>query len=99
MLHPSQVISTQYTSKTVLTSDGQQITGLVLPGAPGETVVLQSNGEKRTFKGDEITAMKPSKVSAMPAGLLNDLGLDDVVDLFAYLYGGPKETVSSRPAK
>jgi putative heme-binding domain-containing protein len=99
ILHPSQVISSQYASKTVLTSDGQQLTGLVVPGAPGETVILQSNGEKRTLKADEVAATKPSKISAMPAGLLNDLTLEEIVDLFAYLYSGPHETVSNRPTK
>jgi hypothetical protein len=38
-----------------------------------------------TIKVDDIEQMMPSKVSMMPAGLINTLSKDDVLDLLAYM--------------
>lgn len=99
IVHPSHVISSQYASRTVLTTDGRQITGLVAPGASGETVILQASGEKLTLNSGDIDVTKPSKVSIMPAGLLDPLSQEEVADLFALLQGTTKiESITRRPA-
>ena len=49
IVHPSHIISSQYASKTVLTVDGRQITGLVIPGASGEMTVVQPSSERITL--------------------------------------------------
>jgi putative heme-binding domain-containing protein len=99
IVHPSHVISSQYASRTVLTTDGRQITGLVVPGANGETVILQASGEKLTLTSGDIDVTKPSKVSIMPAGLLDPLSQEEVADLFALLQGTVKtEAIARRPA-
>ena len=85
VLFPSHVISDQYQSKTVLTNDGRSITGLAAQQADGSLVVLQSNGQKATIAAGEIEKVVPSKISAMPEGLLNTMSLEEVADLFAYL--------------
>lgn len=87
IMHPSQVISSQYAAKTVLTTDGQTITGILAPGAGGETVVLKSDGEKIVLQPGDIEDTKPSKISAMPEGLLDPLTLEEIADLFALLEG------------
>jgi putative heme-binding domain-containing protein len=98
IVHPSQVISSQYASKLIQTTSGKQISGLVLPGASGETIVLQANGEKVAIPSGEIQATKPSKLSAMPDGLLDPLSLEEIADLFAYLQGQAKApSLSRRP--
>ncbi|ADB18335.1 heme-binding protein [Pirellula staleyi DSM 6068] len=94
IFYPSHVISSQYQSKTILTTDGRTIQGLVAPGAAGETVVLQSTGEKITLAGDEIEAIKPSTVSAMPEGLLNTLELEEIADLMLFLQSGSREQIA-----
>lgn len=98
IMYPSHVISDQFVSKTVITDGGRKYTGLVVPGSEGEKVVLQSNGQKVTVKEDEIDELVPSKLSVMPAGLLNDLQQQDIADLFAYLLNPPRETLAKRPA-
>lgn len=92
LLFPSQVISDQYASKTITTSEGQTITGIVAPLGGSAVAVLQANGEKVTIQKDEISETAPSKKSVMPEGLLNQLSLEEINDLFAYLGTAPKAT-------
>ncbi|HXT60615.1 MAG TPA: c-type cytochrome [Pirellulales bacterium] len=92
LLFPSQVISDQYASKTIVTAEGRTFTGLVAPQGASAVTVLQANGEKVTVRKDDISETAPSTKSAMPEGLLNQLTLDEVADLFAYLGTTPKPT-------
>ncbi len=45
-LYPSQVISDQYASKSVLRSDGREVWGIVAPQADGSVVVVTSAAER-----------------------------------------------------
>jgi putative membrane-bound dehydrogenase-like protein len=99
ILFPSQVISDQYVSKTIITTDGRSISGLVAPQADGSLVVLQSNTEKVTIAAADVETMVTSKISAMPEGLLNPLTLEDIANLFAYLSYPPGTSVTSRRAE
>ena len=85
ILFPAHVISSQYAAKTIRLTDGRTITGLVVPGPAGETIVMQPSGEKITIAQDDIDQTKPSKLSAMPSGLLDSLTQEEVADLMAYL--------------
>ena len=86
VIHPSHVISDQYASKTVQTEHGMQFTGIVGEAGVGAVVVLQSNGEKVTVPRNEINQIFPSQKSAMPEGLFNTLTLEEIADLFAYIW-------------
>lgn len=86
---PSQVISDQYQSKTVVTKDGRTFTGIIGPQGEDTLVVLQPNTEKATVKKDDVEEIVPTKVSAMPDGLLNELTLKQIADLFAYMSNPP----------
>jgi putative heme-binding domain-containing protein len=99
ILYPSQVISDQYGSQTVVTTDGQSYSGLVAPGSDGSVVILQANGEKMTVPQDEIEQQVKNKTSSMPDGLLNELTLDEIADLFAFLAGQNQPEMARRPAK
>lgn len=85
ILFPSHVISDQYASKTVITTSGRAYTGIVGAGAAGEKVIQQLNGERVTVAEDKIEEVVSSRKSAMPDGLLNELTLEEISDLFAYL--------------
>ena len=100
IVHPSHVVSSQYASKTILTRDGRQITGLVAPGSAGETVVVLPTAERVTLLAKQIEATKPSKLSAMPEGLLNPLSLEEIADLFAYLQNSNRvPSLTRRPVE
>jgi len=94
ILFPSHVISDQYASKTIITTSGRTYTGLIGAGAAGEKIVLQANGEKATVKQDQIEEILASSKSAMPDGLLNDLTLEEISDLFAYLGMLPEQSIA-----
>ncbi|MDX1962124.1 MAG: HEAT repeat domain-containing protein [Pirellulales bacterium] len=95
ILHPSQVISDQYASKTLELTDGRTVAGLVAPQPDGSVVVLTSQGEKVTLEKTQIAETLPSRASAMPEGLLNELSLEEIAALFAYLHQ-PQDQLSSR---
>ncbi|MEE2737147.1 MAG: hypothetical protein VX435_02900 [Planctomycetota bacterium] len=83
IFYPSHVISDQYQSQTLVTRDGKVITGLVAPQGTDAIVVLDIEGKKTVIAKEEIEQQLPSKLSAMPEGLLNPLSMQQIADLFA----------------
>ena len=55
------------------------------PGPSGEKMVLTSEGDKISIPEEDIDEITPSKISAMPDGLLKELTQEEIADLFAYL--------------
>jgi putative heme-binding domain-containing protein len=93
IVYPSHTISDQYASRVVV-AGGKSYAGLVTDrGAAGVTVLLPT-GKKIDVPKAEIDDIQPSNVSAMPAGLLNPLTLDQVADLFAFLTAAPPSSVA-----
>ncbi len=90
ILLPSKVVSDQYASQTIVTTNGTTITGAVSELPDGSLSVMQASGDTQTIGRDEIEEMVPSKLSIMPEGLLNNLTKDEVLDLIAYLRSGGK---------
>ena len=96
ILFPSQTISDQYASQSVVTSDGKTYVGMIAPSGDGALVILQANGEKVIVPEDEVESRTRAKVSSMPEGLLNRLSIEEVADLFAYLGGQPSTDVARK---
>ncbi|HEX5444807.1 MAG TPA: c-type cytochrome [Pirellulales bacterium] len=90
ILLPSKVVSDQYASQTIVTTNGTTITGAVSELPDGSLSVMQASGDTQTIGRDEIEEMVPSKLSIMPEGLLSNLTKDEVLDLIAYLRSGGK---------
>jgi hypothetical protein len=73
---------------------------LVVPGAAGETIIVEPSGDKVTLSEGEIETTKPSKQSSMPASLLDTLTLEEIADLFAYLQRSKEGgTLTRRPVE
>ncbi|HQR05831.1 MAG TPA: c-type cytochrome [Gemmatales bacterium] len=89
ILDPSKVISDQYRGTVIVTENGQTITGLAAPQGDSVTV-LQLDGTKITLKKSEIESQVASTVSPMPEKLIDELTLQEIADLFAYLLSTPK---------
>ncbi|MFM9965667.1 MAG: c-type cytochrome [Planctomycetaceae bacterium] len=84
---PSKVLSEQYMNTAIETVAGQVVIGRIVEETP-EKVVLRKNPlepETVTIKKSEIESRSLSKVSPMPAGLLNTLTKEEILDLLAYL--------------
>lgn len=94
IIYPSRVISDQYKAKTLVTDEGETITGIVGAGNTDELVVLKADGTKVRVPKESVEQTVPSKISAMPEGLLDSLTLEEVTDLMAYLRESPVEMVS-----
>lgn len=93
MLFPSHTISDQYASKKVLTTSGQAITGIVIQTKQGLTVRTSDNKEILIAKAD-VDEVLPSKVSAMPAGLLDTLTPSEIRDLLCFIGYVPQENLA-----
>ena len=82
---PSKVIPDRYASKTILTSDGIQISGMAIQQPDGSYFVLQSDGTGVQVAANNVAEIKESPVSAMPQGLLDNLSVSEINNLIAYL--------------
>jgi putative heme-binding domain-containing protein len=95
IVYPNQVVSDQYASQ-IVTAGGKTYTGIVARHANGSMTVLQSDATKVDLAAEDIEEIEPSKVSAMPEGLLNKLSLEQVADLFALLTNSPEPSIATR---
>ena len=88
ILFPSKVIDDKYRNVIVQTDRGQTLIGS-LAGDDGETIHLVTDpakpGKTVSIKKNEIESQQYSLTSPMPAGTLNTLTKDEILDLLAYL--------------
>ncbi len=87
ILYPSQVISDQYRMVQVETKEGQVYVGMPIPGVKknDKLVLLLSDTTRLEIPKSRIEEETTSKISVMPAGLLDPLSLQEVADLLAFL--------------
>jgi putative heme-binding domain-containing protein len=87
ILLPSKDISPRYRTTAVTLDDGKAYQGLVIYDAT-DSLILQT-GPDTTVRvpADKIESRRISDVSLMPAGLLDPLKDQEIVDLYAYLKG------------
>ncbi len=90
ILDPSKVISDQYRSSTIFTTDGRTLIGLAAEQG-GMITVLLNDGSKIAIKSTDVESRLASLVSVMPEKLLDYLTLEEIVDLFVYLDSAPAE--------
>ncbi len=89
ILSPSKKINEQYNRLVYGLKNGKQIVGRAIE-TTGDAIVVGTNPENplanhvRINKKD-VESVAPSRVSAMPEGLLNTLTREEVLDLLAYL--------------
>jgi hypothetical protein len=90
IVEPSKVISDQYGSEEVLLADGSTLVGRVY--AEGGKLVVTADprnpDDSTTVALDQVKGRKPYPVSLMPAGMINGLNGDELLDLIAYLQSG-----------
>ena len=104
LVEPSRVVSDQYRASVVQTTDGRVVTGRIVAESP-DTITLVSDPEDATkvvqIARSEIEAITASPTSLMPAGLLDQLNEDEVLDLVAYVLARDtkKDPRFRRPAK
>jgi putative heme-binding domain-containing protein len=104
VLDPSAVVRPAYRGVTILTDEGQSITGLVARETATEITLRDAAGGGReiTIPTAAIDERVPATVSLMPAGLANLLAdRQQFLDLVAYLAavakGGPARAAELAP--
>lgn len=85
IVYPSQVISDQYEAHTIITADGKQLSGLLVPQGEHAVKLIPSQGDPIVLTENQIDEVLPNNTSSMPEGLLNSLTLEEIADLFAFL--------------
>ena len=60
---------------------------------------IERDGRKVVVKEDNVEETLPSKLSAMPEGLLNTLTLQEVTDLMTFLNSPPESRTATRPQR
>ena len=96
ILEPSAAISDQYASHVVADADGRIAEGILVEDEDEVRVYEgDASAEPVVFDRDSITARRESKVSQMPAGLVDAMSAEELADLVAYLVSGgdPKAEV------
>lgn len=86
-IEPSKVLSEQYMNTALLTKDGESVIGRIADET-GDKIVIRPNPlapETVTVMKSEIEERKLSKISPMPAGLLDTFTQEDILDLLAYM--------------
>ncbi len=87
LIVPSKVVSDQYQTTNVITTDGEVYTGRII-NEDDNKISIRTNpfAEQLTdVAKKDIDQRKLSPVSEMPQGLINTLTKDEILDLIAYL--------------
>ena len=89
IIHPSRVISDQYSSSDVVLEDGETITGLVVQREDSvEVYTRDPDAPPTVVRRSEVQTIRQVDVSQMPANLLNTLNPEELRDLMAYMISG-----------
>ena len=82
---PSLVIGASYQARSVITTDGRVLTGLVVEDSPQRLVLKIEGGKLETIARKDIDELQVSKLSMMPEDLETQIKPTEMADLFAYL--------------
>lgn len=91
ILYPSRTISDLWRAERIETRQGNSVVGVVSRETAGSLTLLTVGGLPVEIPKEEIVSRRPSPVSLMPEGLLNNLELGEIRDLFAFLEQGVRE--------
>ncbi len=90
IIEPSKVVSDQLADRYILTKNGVEYRGAIVEETE-QAVVIRPDPAKPavvTIPVTEIEQRGISKISRMPAGLLDPLTADQILDLLAYVLSG-----------
>ncbi|MEL6105190.1 MAG: HEAT repeat domain-containing protein [Planctomycetota bacterium] len=97
ILYPAHVVSDQYASKKILALDGKVLVGMVSEQSDGTLSVRDARNNLTVISADDVDQILPSSSSTMPTGLLDDLTLQEISDLMAYLGVLPNAEIARQP--
>ncbi|WP_161604358.1 PQQ-dependent sugar dehydrogenase [Roseiconus nitratireducens] len=85
ILNPSRQVEAEYRTRTVLTRDGEVISGLVVRQTDSEVVIRSADGKDHPIDAADIETIKEQSESLMPTGQVAQLTAQELADLLEYL--------------
>jgi len=88
IIDPSKTVSDQYQAVVIETDDGKLVTGRIVNLNGDNMMVMTNMMEPNNLTGinrRKVESVTPAKNSMMPAGLIDSLKEDEIMDLLAYL--------------
>jgi putative membrane-bound dehydrogenase-like protein len=82
---PSLVIGVAYQARTVVTTGGRVVAGLVAEESDQRLVLKMQGGKQEVIPRSEIEEMKTSELSLMPEDVEKTLKPQEIADLFAFI--------------
>lgn len=85
VLQPNRAIDNNYISYSVITVDGQSLTGIIASDTATSITLRQPEGKSVTLLRSEIEEMRSNGISLMPEGLEKNIPPQDMADLIAFI--------------
>ena len=87
ILEPSKVVSEQFENTTFVQKDEEEVTGRLLEERTDRFILLLDplKGTRLELNKSDVKSRRKSAVSPMPAGLVNTLQSEEILDLLAYI--------------
>ena len=82
---PSAAINPDHVAYNVELTDGESLTGVAVGGGEGDVAFADATGKAIVVPKSRIASMRPSAVSLMPEGLLQNLSAQQQKDLLTFL--------------
>ena len=98
ILFPSAAVSHNYETWSVLTVDGDVVTGILISETPDEIQLKDEKALIRTIAVDQIEDRRKQDISLMPADLQKVMSAEDLVDVVQYMSTLREETASEAGA-
>lgn len=92
ILQPSKTIAQGFVTNTILTLDGELLTGFVTNERSEQVTLRDQNGKETTIAKEDIDFRKTSEISVMPTGVFNDFSVFELASLLDYLESLSKES-------
>ena len=85
ILSPSASIAVGYSTTTILTTDGEEVTGIIKQATSSALTLMGADAASVRVARDRIQESRTSEVSLMPEGLQSTLSPQEFTDLIEYL--------------
>jgi putative heme-binding domain-containing protein len=85
ILFPSAGISHNFAAYTVLLTNGNAVSGILISRTPDSIAIKGIDAITRTYRMSEVEEIKEQSVSLMPADLQKAMTADDLVNVVEYL--------------
>src|SRR5206468_8921834 len=85
ILDPNRAVENRYLEYIALTTDGRQLTGILLEDTGVSLTLAAPEGKRLVVPRSELEQLKSSGKSLMPEGIERDVSPAEMTDILVYL--------------